>query len=198
VALDLWLGDCAAQGFSPKTIRERRGFIERFGWWLEHEANLSPTLNHLNPATVRRFLAYVRAANPSGRFGRNHPCSRREADPNTVFGYFRELSAFSRFLLDEGLVEENPLANVKRPRVPPYLIEPFSADEVKALIEATRHTPSPLRNRVIVELLADTGLRVSDLVGLTCGSVLQDHLVVTEKGNKQRTVFLGMKVRRNL
>jgi len=69
---------------------------------------------------------------------------------------------------------------------------------VRALIQATRQTPSPLPNEIIVKLRADTGLRVTELVSLTCGSVRQDQLVVTGKGNKQRSVFLGMKVRRDL
>lgn len=197
-ALEIWLGDCSAQGFSPKTIAERRGFIQRFIWWLENEAQLPLTLDSLDAPTVRRFLTYARAANPSGRFGRTHPCSKREAAPNTVFGYYRELSAFSKFLVSEELLDEDPLEKVKRPKVPPHLIEPFTVAEVQALVDATRETTSPLRNRVIIKLLADTGMRVSELTSLTCGSVLQDQIVITGKGNKRRHVFLGQKVRRDL
>ena len=44
--------------------------------------------------------------------------------------------------------------------------------------------PSPLRNEIIVKRPADTGLRVTELVSLTCGAVRQDPLVVNGKGNK--------------
>jgi len=56
-ALALWLGDCEAQGFSKKTVTERRGFVERFCWWLEHEAKLPVSLDSLD-------------ASPPGRCGR--------------------------------------------------------------------------------------------------------------------------------
>jgi hypothetical protein len=106
--LAIWLGDCEAQGFSRKTVTERRGFIERYCWWLEHEARLPATLDNLDALTVRRFLTYVRAANPGGRFGSKHPYSRREASPNTVLGYYRELTAFAAFWSRRGCSKRTP------------------------------------------------------------------------------------------
>lgn len=115
---------------------------------------------------MRRFLSYLREPNETGRFGKSHPCSKAPAKDLTLFAYYREISAFCRWLVEEHYFEEFPLANLKRPKVAPHLIEPFTESHVKALIAATSETVAPLRNKIIIYLLAETGLRVSEVVFL--------------------------------
>ena len=63
-----WLGDGKAQGWSPRTLGDRRHMMNHFLWWLEYEEEAPLTLDALAPPLIRSFLIYVRAANPTGRW----------------------------------------------------------------------------------------------------------------------------------
>jgi site-specific recombinase XerD len=145
--------------------------MERFCWWLENEAALSPTIDALSPATVRTFLAYAREPHPEGRYGSSRESAKREAPPATISAYFRCLRAFANFCIAEGLLEETPLKNVKAPRVPTDQIQPFDQEQVQAVLNAARGTITPERDVSLILMLGDTGMRVSELLGLTMTDV---------------------------
>lgn len=201
-AVQRWLSDGKAQGWSATTLRDRQNAMERLCWWLENEEETSPTLDALTPSRVRSFLAYAREANPTGRFGSNRTTTRREARPATVHAYFRAIRAFGNFCLAEGLIqpEEWPLKNVKAPRVPNDQIQPLSQEQVQGMVNAARSMQAPERNAALILLLVDTGLRVSELMGLKVGDVdrSEGELIVTGKGNKKRRVYMGSTARRAL
>lgn len=199
-AVDRWIGDGRAQGWSKRTLHDHYQNLERFCWWLVNEEEVSPTLDALSPARVRSFLAYLRQPAPGGRFGSAAPHVKREARPSTVFTYYRDLRAFVNFLLAEGLVEENPMRNVRAPRVPADQIQPLEPEQVQALVDAARRGRAAERDVALVMLLVDTGMRVSELCGLTVGDVDRGtgELMVTGKGNKRRRVYMGLACRRAL
>lgn len=195
-----WLGDGKAQGWSPKTLQDRHETMERFCWWLEHEEKVSPTLGALDPATIRAFLTYAREENPKGRFGSSRESAKREARPATISAYFRCLRAFSNFCLAEGLLDETPLKNVKAPRVPTDQVQPLDNEQLQALIDAARRTRAPERDVAVILMLVDTGMRCSELTSLKMTDVDRGtgELTVVGKGNKKRTVYMGVACRRAL
>jgi site-specific recombinase XerD len=199
-AISSWLADGKAQGWSPRTLRDRRQTRARFCWWLEKEERVAVAPAALTPARIRAFLAYAREPCPGGRYGSDHHGSKREARPATVNAYYRCLRAFVNFCLAEGLLDETPLKNVKAPRVPNDQIQPLSKEQVQALVDATRRTQSPERNLALVLLLVDTGMRVSELCGLRVEDVDRGtgELVVLGKGGKKRQVYMGATTRRAL
>jgi site-specific recombinase XerD len=110
------------------------------------------------------------------------------------------VKAFVNFCLAEGLLDENPLRNVKSPRVHNDQIEPLSAEQVQALVDAARRTRTQERDVALILLQVDTGLRVSELCGLTVGDIDRGsgELSVLGKGNKRRRVYMGTAARRAL
>lgn len=109
----------------------------------------------------------------------------------------RMVSAMKRFyqyLTQAGLRDDDPCARLRAPKQGPRLPKSLSERHVEALLEAPDvATPLGLRDRAMLELLYASGLRVSELVGLTLQQVnLLDGLVKTMgKGNKERLVPLG-------
>src|SRR5262249_50747205 len=55
-AIASWLADGRAQGWSARTVEDRRQTMERFCWWLEHEEAAPLALSALTPTRVRSFL----------------------------------------------------------------------------------------------------------------------------------------------
>jgi len=109
----------------------------------------------------------------------------------------RRLSAakrFYRFLLSEGLREDDPTARLSGPKRGRPLPKILSEDDVDALFRAAegRTGVSGLRDRALLEILYAGGLRVSELVSLPMVAFARAEqcIYVTGKGNKERLVPL--------
>ena len=114
--------------------------------------------------------------------------------PSSVARALVAVLSLHRFCVDEGQAEEDPTDDVDAPRVPQGLPKALSEKEVGALLASvTGHEPLARRDRAILELLYGTGMRISELVGLSLADLaLEDGLVrVFGKGAKERLVPVG-------
>lgn len=114
----------------------------------------------------------------------------------------RKLSAirqFHRFLHGDGLAKDNPATAIDSPRAARPLPKMISQQDVDRLAEAARarvkaargrHLVKALRLACLIELLYATGLRVSELVGLTlqAATAEKDFILVKGKGGRERLV----------
>jgi integrase/recombinase XerD len=99
-----------------------------------------------------------------------------------------------RFLANEGAAAGDPAADVAPPRVPAGLPKPLDESEVTSLLDAVvGAAPVHRRDRAILELLYGTGMRISELCGLSLGDLDVDGGLarVFGKGAKERIVPLG-------
>ena len=109
----------------------------------------------------------------------------------------RALSAvrsFYRFLIREGLTENNPALAVQAPKTEKRLPSTLDVDQMKSLLEHTNQdTFIACRDRAIMELFYSSGLRLAELAALNLRDMdFADSLVyVTGKGNKSRVVPVG-------
>ena len=109
----------------------------------------------------------------------------------------RRLSSLRRFYalqLQQGTLRADPTLRVRAPKLPRRLPKSLSEAKVEALLAAPdTETTLGLRDRAMLETLYATGLRVSELVGLTLAQVSLDMGVVRVlgKGSKERLVPLG-------
>ena len=101
---------------------------------------------------------------------------------------------FHRFLVAERHADRDPTELVETPRQARRLPIFLTLEEVEALLEAPRDTTAAgLRDRAMLHVLYATGLRVSELIGLSINSIQLDagYLVARGKGDKERLVPLG-------
>lgn len=109
------------------------------------------------------------------------------------------IKTFYRFLLRTKEISVNPaeaLELLKTRRKLPVIL---SIDEVSAIVEsADENTPLGLRDRVCLELLYSSGLRISELLNMKLSDMQlsEDLLSIIGKGNKQRLVPFGKKAKR--
>ena len=108
----------------------------------------------------------------------------------------RQLSSFRRFfryIMREGLRDNDPTADIEMPRIGRSLPKTLSEDEVEALLNAA-NTDEPLghRDRAMLELLYATGLRVSELINLKQSQINfnQGVLRIVGKGDRERLIPL--------
>jgi integrase/recombinase XerD len=99
-----------------------------------------------------------------------------------------------RFLVAEEVRVDDPAAEIEMPRVPRGLPKALTLDQVTSLIEVvTGDDTVARRDRAILETLYGTGVRISELVGMSLSDLdLHDGLVrVMGKGSKERIVPIG-------
>lgn len=129
----------------------------------------------------------------------------QEVSKKTVLNYHIGLSALWTWAVDEGIVMEHIVQKVERPRPEKRSIVPYSEGDVRAMLnsltsskpytrprkcESTHALPQAERNRAIILLLLDTGIRASELCELSINQVdLQNRrITVYGKGSKERTI----------
>ncbi len=166
----LWM----ERGLADNTLAAYRRDLEGLGRWLSGRS-----LDAVAAADLLDYFEYR---------------TRAKASPRTVARIGSSLRRFYRYLIREGVVADDPTARLELPGLPRELPDTLTESEVEALIGA----PDPeevlgLRDRAMLELLYATGLRVSELVGLTLAqlNLRQGTVRVTGKGNKDRLVPLG-------
>lgn len=121
--------------------------------------------------------------------------SLKNFSPRTQARRLSSLRQFFRFLCSEQIRKDDPTRNISSPKLGHKLPKYLSEEEVTALIQAvkTMKGAEGARLRAMLELLYAAGLRVSELVSLSIGSLLFDKgmVRVIGKGNKERLVPIG-------
>ena len=106
----------------------------------------------------------------------------------------RRISALRRYfqwLMSKKVIDKDPTAKVRTPKGPQRLPRPLQRSEIDQLFdESTPQNALELRDRLVVELLYGSGLRVAELCGLQEGNLnLKNQTIeVIGKGSKIRTI----------
>ena len=189
----------AERNYSVHTLRNYRSDLEAFF----RAVNLSSAVEAKSsrkeqPSIAFDYLAvnYLKIREYLGQMY----AQRRK--PATVARKLAALRSFYRYACREGLVKENPAKLVASPRLPQTLPDVMTAEETNRLIDAVGKIAASAqpgaaalaaRDRLILEFLYGSGLRVSELTGLDQNQVDQAEtmLLVRGKGKKERIVPFG-------
>lgn len=100
------------------------------------------------------------------------------------------VSGYFKFLNDVEIIKSNPAANLKSVKVHNKEKLPMSREDICKMLNACISN----RQKAMLYTLGTTGMRVSELTGLTYKQYrdrIGNQIVITGKGNKQRVVFLN-------
>lgn len=120
---------------------------------------------------------------------------------STASNRFRALQQFFNWTLEEDYVGSNVMAGMKPPKVIEPQVPVLSVDEIQAIVATCRGKSfEARRDEAIVRLLADTGIRRGELLGLRVDDVDLDERVVSVlgKGRRPRVVPFGAKTAKAL
>jgi integrase/recombinase XerD len=112
----------------------------------------------------------------------------------TISRNLASMRAFYGFLLRDGLIDNDPTANLESPKIEKRLPKVLSVSEVEALLESPdMGNVAGIRDKAMLELLYATGIRVSELVSLNLSDVNLNmgFLKCYGKGSKERIIPLG-------
>lgn len=166
------------KNFSRHTIRAYNSDILSFLLWLD-----STPIEETNHTKLKDYLVFIQRFNYS-----KTTLSRKVAAIRT----------FYRFLYRERIIEANPANSVHAPKKTKSLPKFLSDTEIEQILNNIKiETPAGYRNRVILELLYATGMRVSELSSLNFGNLNleENEITVMGKGAKERIVLVSTRAR---
>ncbi|MFC1953613.1 tyrosine-type recombinase/integrase [Chloroflexota bacterium] len=193
-----YLLTCRTENKSPKTIRGYESTLRNFNWYCNQ--NKFPEVQQLTAVHIRHFLWYL--GSESNRWNGTNPSARHPASNTTINDYFRALRTFFNWLEREELVIDNPFRHLKTPKPDNNIIQALTPAEIERLFKVcSGKSMLDVRNRAILSVFLDTGLRLSELIDLTLDDVNMDDgsiLVKKGKGGKPRVVRIGNKAQKAL
>ncbi len=110
----------------------------------------------------------------------------------TVARKISSLRSFYRYLMNEQIIDNNPFLSIKLPKKEKKLPRFFQYNELEELFNVpSLTTPLGQRDRLILEMLYATGVRVSELVNIKRSDITNKEIRILGKGNKERIVRFG-------
>lgn len=188
--IETFVATKASEGKSAKTTAWYQNMLSRFVSYVGTEA----TLADLTLKNARAFTAHLMALDE--RYS-DHPISPAKAgklSTYTIHGYVRSLKVFAAWLHEEGVLASDPLARLKRPKLPETIIEVLTEEEIgRILVETKPISFMSARLNTMFLVLLDTGIRATELLTLTVSNLDLPHseMKVKGKGNKERVVPFG-------
>ena len=178
---------CHTENKSPKTIEWYTAFLTRFLSFLKRN-NLPTQLDKLQKAHIRHFILYLQEEAKT-------PHTNKALSGATVQGYVRTLKAFFAWAEREEYLPASLMTKISIPKAESKVINTFSDGQIQQLfslcLSANGHSS---RNSLILLLLLDCGLRVSELVGIEIEDInLEEGLIRVRKGkgSRERQVPVG-------
>lgn len=174
--VDAFLLSCKVEGLAPATLKNYQYQLGVFVKYC-YQIDLTPG-GEVTTQQIRLFLLNLQQTN----------------NPVSVGDYYKTIKRFFNWLIEEGIMEQSPMQNIKPPRMPKRIVSPFSLLDIENLLAlCSGNTFLEMRNRAMVLLFLDTGLRLSEMANIQLADMDFDSetIKVMGKGARERVVRMG-------
>ena len=173
--LKLFILTCQVNNLSPRTVSDYAQKIGSCISFFERQGITAPA--KVNANHIRLFLLDA----------------QQRCKPVSVHDYYGTINRFFNWMVEEGILKENPMSRMHPPKFPRELIKPFKTQDILDLLTLCDNSFLGFRNRAIILTFLDTGLRLSELASIQLDDMDLDNEVikVMGKGAKQRLVRIG-------
>lgn len=173
-----YLDTCKVEGKSPRTIEVYQINIQRY---LSVIAPQSP-----NPVNTLSYLASLRD---------------KHYAPATIHQVFRSLRTWFNWLVKCDIITKSPMSNIRAPKVPQRIHRTFDTAQLQRILvwcEQSKFTS--VRNKAMILILLDTGIRIGELASLKGNGINMDTgaVRIIGKGDKERIVRVSLPARQAL
>lgn len=165
--------DCEARELSPKTIEN---YIRQDRYLLNFlkEEHAIVNVEDVKPIHIKQFMVMM---------------SKKGRKPQYINDLLKAFKCLFKYAFKEGYTATLITADVKNVRQPKVLIQSFSPAEIRRMIAYYEgHDFLSIRNRVMIMMFFDTGVRLSELVYMKVEQIREGHIIIHGKGNKDRVV----------
>lgn len=165
--------NCECRKLSPKTISNYQKQIQYLLNFLEQEYQVT-NLEGVMPLHIRKFLLMMQ---------------KKGRKPQYVNDLLKAFKCFFKYLFEEEYTSTLLTEKIKNVKQPKVIIQTFTDDEVKRMINHFSGSDYlSVRNKTILIMFFDTGIRLNELITLTENQIFSDYLLILGKGDKERVV----------
>ena len=169
------------KGYSKKTIISYEKDLELFNKYLKE--NKITNINKIDYNTIRKYLGYLHD---------------EKYEASSVSRKISALRSFFKYNLKENIITNNPMTLISNPKKEKKLPKYLNYEEIEKLLNSIElDTKEGIQERLIIELLYSTGIRVSELVNIKIKDIKihENQISILGKGNKERIVLFGKKAK---
>ena len=185
---------CQTECKSPSTVEWYTSFLDRFCRFAQRN-NCPADVTHLNRNHIREFIRHLQVE-------AKVPHTGKPLSTATIQGYIRVLKVFFSWAVREEYLMANPMATIAMPKSATKIINTLTDEQMARLTDVClRSKGNSHRNLTILLLLLDSGLRVSELVGIELDDINLHEGYITirkAKGGKERVIPIGSIVQKHL
>ena len=181
--LQAFLLSCQVDNFSNHTILDYR---KKIGQFIRFAAKIG--VNEPELVTIDHIRLFLLN-------------QKETSNPTTIHNHYRNLKRFFNWLIQEGKLKKSPMAPMKPPLVPKTLIKPLAANQLRQLLSlCNEDTFLGLRNKAIIFIFLDTGIRLSEMTGMQIEDLNFDRgiIKIMGKGAKERVVAMQQRTQKML
>ncbi len=165
--------DCRIRKLSERTIKEYNGNNLRFFKYIDSQFQITE-LELVTHVVIKEYIQYLTTL------------GRKETYINGIIKCFR---AFFVYCFKEEYISKNPMDKVNFQREPITLIETFTDNEARKMVEAFKtNTFCDMRNKLILIVLLDSGIRCHELIDIKLSDISNNAIKIFGKGKKERFV----------
>lgn len=187
-AKELFLIEQQLKGNTEKTISNYDRFINYFIDFVGADNMVDElTLMH-----IRKYQLFLSDKDKDYNFKTD---LKKKISKTTIQTYMRAVRVFANWLYDEAYTDDNIVRRYKLPKAPKKVVEILSEEEIERIYNAVNdRTEFGLRNKCIISLMLDSGLRRDEVLTLGLENIhfTQNVIKVTGKGQKDRIIPLGL------
>lgn len=172
--------------YSTNTLAAYRSDLDQFSTWLKTTYELED-LAAVQLLHIRSWLATL---------------VEEEKSASSINRKASTLKSFYNFLEKRGVIPANPTEGISAPKIPFRLPKVHDSDHLDILLSQHHFGTNfaGLRSRLIIELLYETGMRLSELINLEISKIdlVEGSLRVRGKGNKERMLMISADLKKTI
>lgn len=165
-----FLFDCKVRSLSEQTILNYKKQLGHFVRFLETNCQVT-NIEDLKPLHIKLFIRHYQ---------------ERQCKPSYVNDNLKAVKTLCAYAQKEGYVDELITKNIKNVKEPKVLIHTFSPAEISKMIKYyDGRNYTDVRNKMILMILFDTGIRVSELMNMKPDQMVQLDFIIPEEKKKE-------------
>ena len=171
--LDEFLFELEIKNFSKRTIKTYKNNNNLFFNYLKNEFEITE-LENVKPNHIKKYFQYL---------------IKKGQKPTYVNNILKNIRAFFLYCEEQEYIKEKPTEKVKWQKEKKVIINTFTTEEIIKILNAYKFTNYlNARNKTIISVLMDTGIRNSELCFIKNKDIKERTILINGKGNKERHV----------
>jgi len=172
------------KGYSKKTIINYEKDLELFNTYLKE--NKITDIKNIDYNTIRKYLSHLH---------------EKKYLSSSISRKISTLRSFFKYNLKEKNIKNNPMTLISNPKREKKLPKYLNYEEMEKLLNSIDTSElEGIRDKLIIELLYSTGIRVSEIENIKIKDIKikENQINILGKGNKERIVLFGEKAKEEI